>query len=114
MIRFQRTGTPRFGKTPQAVKWAKALAGHIARTYAVPVQVFTESDGTVHWMIDYPDYQAYGRETTTAASEPWTLNLVGSLTYHVNPSSATLHSRPVITAPSQTSRMRTDVLGKNQ
>jgi hypothetical protein len=73
MVRFQRRALPKIGRFPQAVQWAKGLAGIVTGKYDVKVQVFTESSGAIYWMIDYADYEAYGkvRKGISKDSEYW-------------------------------------------
>ena len=61
MIRFQRSAMPRIGKQAQAITWAKVFAEFVTEHYGVAVQIFVESTGKIHWITDYPSYEAYGK-----------------------------------------------------
>jgi len=69
MIRFQRYAMPRMGKQAQAVTWAKVFAEYVTEHYHVDVQIFVESTGKIHWVIDYPTYEAYGKVRTRIVSD---------------------------------------------
>ena len=69
MIRFQRCAMPRIGKQAQAVTWAKGFAEFVTEQYGADVQIFVESTGKMHWVIDYPSYEAYGKVRTKIATD---------------------------------------------
>jgi hypothetical protein len=69
MVRFDRHAVPKIGKFPQAVHWAKHFASHVEERYSVSVQLFAESNGTIHWVVDYPDYETFGRVRTEIVAD---------------------------------------------
>lgn len=69
MVRFQRQALPKFGKFPQAIQWAKVFAEYMTKNHAVNFRIFVESNGAIHWIADYPDYDALGRVRTKILSD---------------------------------------------
>ena len=59
MFRFHRIARASRGKLPEALQWAKEVAGYINTKYSpVSVQAYSElfgDVGTVHWYADYED-----------------------------------------------------------
>ena len=59
MVRFQRTARAKGGKFPEAMQFAKEVAGYLNDKYApVTIQVYSELFGdvnTIYWYADYKD-----------------------------------------------------------
>ncbi len=73
MIRFQRRAVPRISKYRQAMEWAQALAKYMKDSHGVDFRIYVESEGTIHWIADYPSYESYGkvRMATQKDSDYW-------------------------------------------
>ena len=56
-----------------AVEPARAFAVFMKERYDVDVQVYAESSGRIHWYLDYPTWEAFGkvRQGTAKDTDYW-------------------------------------------
>jgi len=54
---------------PEAVKFAKEIAGYVKDKFQIEVHIYADSLGTIYWISDYADYAAYGKARAQAASD---------------------------------------------
>ena len=75
MVRFMRSALAAIGKAPEAMAFAKEIADYVRDTHDVDIKVYMESDGTFHWITDYPDFETFAskRATITADAGYWAI-----------------------------------------
>lgn len=75
MVRFMRSALAVIGKAPEAMAFAKEIGDYVRDTFDVDIKVFMESDGTLYWITDYPDFETYGskRAAITADAGYWAI-----------------------------------------
>jgi hypothetical protein len=73
MVRFMRSALAVIGRAPEAMAFAKEIGDYVRDTHDVDIKVFMESDGTLHWITDYPDFETFAakRATITADEGYW-------------------------------------------
>ena len=73
MVRFMRSALSAMGKAPEAMAFAKEITDYVRDTHGVDLKVFMESDGTLHWISDYPDFETFAakRAAMMADSGYW-------------------------------------------
>jgi len=64
MVRLIRSLETRVGLFPQAVAFAKEIAGYVRKQYGLDLKLFTDSKGVVYWITDYKDYAHFGEVRT--------------------------------------------------
>ncbi len=69
MVRFQRSVVPTIGKFPEAVEFAKQITNYIKGKYKTDTSVYTRSDGTLYWITNYEDFDAFGRIRTQIVTD---------------------------------------------
>ena len=75
MVRFMRSAMTVIGRVPEAMAFAKEITAYIRDNFDVDLKVFMESDGTLYWITDYPDFEAFAskRAAITADAGYWEL-----------------------------------------
>ena len=73
MVRFMRSAIAVIGRFPDAMAFANEIADYVRGTYGVDLKVYVESDGTIYWISDYPDFETFGstRAAITADAGYW-------------------------------------------
>jgi len=73
MVRFMRSAMTVIGRTPEAMAFAKEIAAYVRDNFEVDLKVFMESDGTLYWITDYPDFETFAskRAAITADAGYW-------------------------------------------
>jgi hypothetical protein len=73
MVRFMRSALAVIGRFPEAMAFAKEIAEYVRGTHGVDLKVYIESDGTIYWITDYPDYETFAskRAAITADAGYW-------------------------------------------
>ena len=69
MLRFQRSLVPTIGRFPEAVTFAKQISTYVNGKYKIDVHVYARSDGTLYWITDYDDYNAFGKVRAQIVSD---------------------------------------------
>ena len=69
MVRFQRSLVPMIGKFPEAVEFAKQITNYVKGKYKTDTRVYTQSDGTLYWITNYEDFDAFGRIRTQIVTD---------------------------------------------
>ena len=69
MVRLIRSMEARLGLFPQAVAFAREIAGYVKGKYGVEPKVFADSKGVVFWIVDYKDYAEFGEVRSKIASD---------------------------------------------
>lgn len=64
MVRFMRSAMTVIGRAPEAMAFAKEIGAYVCDNYEVDLKVFMESDGTLYWITDYPDYETFASKRT--------------------------------------------------
>jgi len=73
MVRFMRSAMPVIGRFPEAMAFANEIADYVRGTHEIDLKLFVESDGTIYWITDYPDYETFAskRAGITADAGYW-------------------------------------------
>ena len=69
MVRFMRSAMTVIGRFPEAMAFANEIADYVRGTYGLDLKVFVESDGTIYWITDYPDYETFASTRTAITAD---------------------------------------------
>jgi len=69
MVRFMRSAMTVIGRAPEAMAFAKEVTAYVRDNFDVDLKVFMESDGTLYWITDYPDFETFASKRTAITAD---------------------------------------------